>query len=281
MALLIIGGWLVIERQLTLGQLVASELVLAVIGAGFAKLGKQMEKVYDATASIHKIGQIVNLAQERMGGVPIMSTRPAAVALTEVEDPRIVQPIDVDIRAGETLAVTGQAATGKSTLLNLMRGRLVPERGVVRADGVDLDRADLKQFRTGVCFIDDTGRLPDMTIAELLRLQAPAASTSALREVIDTVGLTAAIQRLPNELDETLLPDGAPLSRQQVLRLNAARLLLHQPRLALIDGALDALADDPPLLDAVLGGPWTTVVVTGSEAVMSRAARTLYLKAQP
>ncbi len=119
--------------------------------------------------------------------------------------------------------------------------------------------------------------MPDMTIAELLRLHAPDASTADLRMVLRRVGLSGTMRRLPDGLDQKLQPNGGPLSRNEALRLNVARLLLQRPRLALIDGTLDALVDEPELLDAVLTGPWTTLVSTRRQEIMSRARRVVEL----
>lgn len=276
-ALLLIGGWLVIERQLTLGQLVASELVVAVVGTGFAKLGKQMEKLYDAAAAVDKLGQVVEAPRERDGGLHIASDLPARVELRQLADPRIVNDIDLVVEQGETVAIAGGPATGKSTLLQMMMGQTDPARGSVRIDGVELSQAHLPHYRMSVCWLDADARAPDMTIAELLALHAPAASTTEIRDVLAWVGLEDAVERLPEGIDQKLLPNGAPLSRNEMLRLSIARLLLQAPRLALIDGTLDAFADQPTLLDAVLGGPWTTIVTTSSPAIIARAGRALHL----
>lgn len=253
-ALLLIGGWLVMQRELTLGQLVASELVVAVVGAGFAKLGKQMEKLYDAIAAVDKVGQVVEVARERDGGLHIASDLPARVELRQVADPRIANEVDLVVGEGETVAVAGGPATGKSTLLALVMGQVTPERGSVRVDGIELSQADLHHYRMSVCWLDAEARAPNMTIAELLRLHAPAASTTEIRDVLAWVGLEEAVARLPGGIDQKLMPNGAPLSRSEMLRLSIARLLLQSPRLALIDGTLDALTDEPALLDAVLRG---------------------------
>ncbi len=276
-ALLLIGGWLVMQRQLTLGQLVASELVVAAIGAGFAKLGKQMEKLYDATASVEKLSQVIDVPRERDGGLRITATGPARVELGAVSDPRLMAALDFSIAAGEKLGVTGPSASGKTTLLHLMTGRLQPSEGNVRVDGVDLAEADLARFRTDVFWLDDEARAPDLTVAELLLLSAPAASTGMLRDALARVGLGDVVERLSEGLDTRLLPHGGPLSKTELLRLSVARLLLAEPRLLLVDQALDALADDEAVVDAVLSGPWTAVVVTRRDEVLRRVDRVLEL----
>jgi ABC-type bacteriocin/lantibiotic exporter with double-glycine peptidase domain len=227
---------------------------------------------------VDKLSTVVSVERERDGGLQITETGPARVELRGVEDGRVAGAVSTIIAPGETVAVTGGPATGKSTLLQLLLGRCTPSEGSVVVDGVDLEEADLRHFRMSVCHLDAEARMPAMTVAEYLRLHAPDASTSALREALTRVGLEAAVEALPQGLDTRMLPRG-PLSRTQRLRLSVARLLLQQPRLALIDGACDELATEPAVLDAVFEGPWTTIVTTSSEAIMARAARTLHLAA--
>jgi ABC-type bacteriocin/lantibiotic exporter with double-glycine peptidase domain len=278
-ALLMVGGWLVMERQLTLGQLVASELVVAAIGAGFGKLGKQMEKLYDAAASVQKLSKLVDVRRERDGGVHVVSANPVELDLHQLSDPRLACDLDLEVPAGDSLALSGSAASGKSTLMHMLMGRLLPERGRVMVDGVDLAQAHLPHFRASVCWLDDRGRVPSMTVAELLRMHAPDTSSADLRQALRHVGLGPAVERLPEGLDTKLLPDGGPLSRRELLRLSIARLLLQRPRLVLADGTLDALADDEALIGLVLDGPWTVVVTTRDSRIARRASHSITLQA--
>ena len=281
-ALLGVGGWLVIERQLTLGQLVAAELVVALIGAGFAKLGKQLEKLYDALAAMDKIGDVVDAERERDGGIRIEGHGPMRLALDAVSrtgpGAQLPTPVTAAIPAGARCAVVGPSGSGKTTLLELVGGIRTPTDGRLRADDVDVGQVDLLLYRKDVCFVSDEP-LPCATIAELLRLARPQASSDVLRAALRHVGLSEKLALLPNGLDTRLLPNGSQLSRTEARRLQLARALVQRPRLLILDGALDGLGlssnDREALLERILGpdAPWTVMLTTESPDVLERCTR--------
>ncbi len=279
-ALLGVGGWLVINRQLTLGQLVAAELVVAAIGSGFAKLGKQLEKLYDAVAAMDKIGEVVDAERERDGGEAIRGEGPMHLRLADLAHPRLACPIDADIRAGERIAIVGAPGSGKTTLLDLLAGRREPSHGTVRADGIDLRQADLLRYRQEVGRVGAEPHFAAISIGEYMRLAAPTATSDDIREAVTLVGLDEAINNIPKGLESQLLPHGGPLSRSQALRLAVARVIVQQPRLILLDQTLDVLAEEVRIIDALLrpGAPWTVVVVTRDEAILSRCDRIITLR---
>lgn len=284
-ALLGVGGWLVIERQLTLGQLVAAELVVALIGAGFAKLGKQLEKLYDALAAIDKIGAVVDAERERDGGIRIEALGPMRLELDAVGrrggGAQLLTPITASIASGARCAVVGPSGSGKSTLLELMGGIRMPTDGQLRADDVDLRRVDLLLFRKDVCLVADEP-LPYATIAEFLRLARPQASSDVLRAALRHVGLSDKLAVLPHGLDTRLLPNGSPLSRTEARRLQLARALVQRPRLLILDGALDGLGLAPPDRDALLerlfrsDAPWTVVLTSEQPDVLDRCTQKIH-----
>jgi len=283
-ALLGVGGWLVIERQLTLGQLVAAELVVALIGAGFAKLGKQLEKLYDAVAAMDKIGHVVDAERERDGGIRIEARGPMTLELEGVRrqgpGAQLATEVTGTIPAGARCAVVGPSGSGKSTLLELAAGIRTPSAGQIRFDDVDARRVDLLLLRQDVCFVGDEP-LPYATLAEYLRLARSRASSEVLRGALHAVGLSDKLATLPQGLDTRLLPNGSPLSRTEARRLQLARALVQRPRLIVIDGALDGLGLDPDmrrrLLDRFLGpdAPWTVIVTSEEPDVIARCNQLL------
>ncbi|MEM1033695.1 MAG: ATP-binding cassette domain-containing protein [Myxococcota bacterium] len=278
-ALLGVGGWLVINRQLTLGQLVAAELVVNAIGNGFSKLGKQIEKLYDAVAAMDKIGEVVDAKRERDGGEPVRGTGPLHLRLKQVAHPRLASTIDADIRAGERIGIVGGPGSGKTTLLDIIAGRRDPSAGALRADGVDLRQADLLRYRQDVGMLNTDVRFAATTIGEYMRFAEPFSTGEQIREALQAVGLGERVLGLPDGLESKLLPDGGPLSRTEALRLSVARILVQQPRLVLIDLTLDVLSEHSDIADILLrrGAPWTVVIVSRHEEILSRCDRVITL----
>lgn len=287
-ALLGVGGWLVIDRQLTLGQLVAAELVITVIAAGFVKLGKNLEKLYDLNVGVLKIGKVVDLPTERLGGEPLADGGPASAALRHVRVDRggraILTDACLEVVPGESVRVVGTSGSGTSTLLDTLAGLRTPASGTVHIDQLDLRRADLASVRDRVVLVHGADFVAD-TIIDNLRIAAPDRLPEAeVRELLRMVALDDVIDALPRGLGTQMLPSGAPLSETQARRLALIRALAARPRLLLIDRALDNLGLDvstkAALLDEVLGpdAPWTAVVVTDDPEVAERCAREVVLE---
>ncbi|MGB1278135.1 MAG: ATP-binding cassette domain-containing protein, partial [Nannocystaceae bacterium] len=155
-ALLSVGGFLVIGRQLTLGQLVAAELVIATVGASFVKLGKNLEKLYDLNVGVMKVTDVVEKPTVRVGGAALRGRGPMHISLREVACTRGalgLHNINLDLMPGDRLHLTGPAGSGKTTLLEVIAGLRLHHTGVVLVDGVDSRRVNLADFSSAVAII--------------------------------------------------------------------------------------------------------------------------------
>jgi putative ABC transport system ATP-binding protein len=277
-ALLGVGGLLVLERQLTLGQLVAAELVVTAVSASFATLGKHLEKFYDLLSALEKLGKLIDLPLEPVGGAREFSNGPARVLVRGALPGRG----NLEITAGERVLLTGGCGAGKSELLDFCFGLRRPAQGQIEVDGVDLRMADLPALRDQVALVRP-GDLFHASILDNLRLGAPQASLTTLRVALSLVDLADAIGALPDGLETVLAPTGAPLSGAQARRLVLARALAAQPRLLLIDGLLDGLKlardQHEALLEHIFAAdaPWTVLVVSDDPRVRARCRRVLDL----
>ena len=288
-ALLGVGGYLVIERQLTLGQLVASELVVAAVAASMAKLGKQLETFYDLCTGVHKLGALLDLPLEAGGDEAPAGLGPARVRLRGVDcelgDGRpALRGLELDLRPGERVHVDARAGADASVLLELCAGLRRPTRGAVELDDLDLRACDLFAAREQVALVRP-GQVVAGTVRDNLALGTGEASPVALREALVALALDGVIAALPEGIGTELRPGGAPLTRAQARRLVLARALAARPRVLLLDGALDGLDLDPEararLLDRILGpeGPWTVLVVSEDPVVRARCSRRMVLEA--
>lgn len=270
-ALLTIGGLLVLRGELTLGQLVASELIVGAIVSSVAKFGKHLESWYDALAAVDKLGYLVDLPIEPEGGeLPAMTRGPAAVRADRIAygyDPG--RPIQADqsfeIRAGARVAVVGAAGHGASTMLDVLYGLRRTDEGMLTIDGVDLRHWPLEELRRQVALVRGHD-IVSGTIAENVRLGRSDIGLEKVRWALDCVGLTEAVLRLPDGLDTELKPGGRPLSSSQRTMLVLARAIVGSPRLLLIDECLEGLdVDTVADLEGCLfvaDKPWTLVLVT-------------------
>jgi len=287
--LLGIGGWLVIERQLTLGQLVAAELIVALMVSAFTKFGKQLEVFYDLVAAIDKLGALVDLPLERAGGEAVLATTgPAAVTLTSL---RISYPDSqaaalaiesLEIAAGERVGVTGPVGSGKSTLSDVLFGLRAPDHGAMLLDGFDTRDIPLSDLRQCVSLVRALEVFPGSVI-DNVRLGREDSSLADVTDALRRVGLHDELLSLPDGLSTKLHPSGRPLSSRQAWRLMVARAILGQPRLLVVDGVLDQFdhAEERDQLVQLLFGaeaPWTLICVTDEPALLARCSRVVTLR---
>ena len=283
--LLGLGGWLVIQGELTLGQLVAAELIVMMIVGAFAKIGKYFETFYDLLASVDKLGRLFDLPIERhdklfhLQEVSAASLSFHAVSQT-ISGTKLHGDLTFQLPSGESLAVVGSAGVGKSALCDLITGVRHPEAGHVSLDDIDLRELRPDSLREHVSLARDI-EIFHGTIEENVHLNRPQINASDVREALNRVGLLDEIMKLPKGLNTPVQTDGAPLSSSQAIRLMLARAIVGRPRLLLIDGALDRLSDRrvDQILEEIAGPsrPWTLLVTTGRRQIVAAMGHTLDL----
>ena len=278
--LLGLGGWLVIQRQLTLGQLVAGELIVALVLTAISKSGKYIETFYDLQASLDKIGVIEQLPLEREGGEVLpVGDRPMRVA-ADVRARRPGQETAemrrLDIQSGERLAIIGPSGTGKTWLLETLALLRVPAEGLLEFDGLDARSLDRPRTRLQLGYVGQAETFAG-TVAENIRVGREELSASDVRRALEMVGLADTVARLPDGVGTTLASDGLPLSANDISRLSIARAIAGRPRLLLVNGMLDRLdlRTCPELLDSLFdrAAPWTLAIVTARDDIKARCDR--------
>jgi putative ABC transport system ATP-binding protein len=284
-ALLGLGGWLVISGQLTLGQLVAAELIVMMIVGSFAKFGKHLEVYYDLTAAVDKLGKLFDLPVEPHNKLfHLPKSTPAALQARDLsyayDKKSVLNRLTFQMASGEQVAVVGEPGSGKSTLVDLICGVRPPASGHVELDGIDLRelRPDALRQQIGVA---RAGEIFHGTIDENVHLGRTGICADDVREALDAVGLLDDVLVLPDGLNSMLYVGGVPLSATQVTRLVIARAIVSRPRLLLIDGTLDYLDDQTALfvLDRLTRKPtsWSLLLCTGRQALIDRCGRAIRL----
>jgi ABC-type bacteriocin/lantibiotic exporter with double-glycine peptidase domain len=248
-ALLGLGGSLVINGQLTLGQLVAAELIVTGVLAGVAKFGKYLESYYDLCASLDKVGQLVDLPHERADGIAAVArTEPAhlkleGVAFSYDDRNQALRDVSFEVAPGGRLAVLGSNASGKSTLVDVLYGLRAPSRGQVLIDGVDVRTVALAHLRRDVALVGKP-EIFDGSVLDNLRLGREPIDGAAVTEALGMVALAEDVADLPDGPLTRLGHAGSRLTSSQAARLAIARGLMAQPRLLIIDETLDGLGTE-------------------------------------
>jgi ABC-type bacteriocin/lantibiotic exporter with double-glycine peptidase domain len=263
-ALLSVGGALVVAGQLSIGQLIAAELVLGAVLGSLSKLGKQLEKVYDLLAGMDKLGHLLDLPVVPSGAERLSPDAAGAelridgLQWIHEDGDVLLNGLSCTIPAGATVAVSGPAGAGKRTLLELLAGLRHPSSGHVYADGVDVMALD-EDTRTGAVVLAEGTDVVEGSVLENVHMGRVGVSDEDARAALATVGLLEAVERLPDGVRTRVGTRGWPLSRSQARRLTLARALAGKPRVLLVDG------DVEPTLFARLVAPGRTLLAVAND----------------
>ncbi|MFN7878150.1 MAG: ABC transporter transmembrane domain-containing protein [Pirellula sp.] len=274
-SILSLGLWLVISKSLSVGQLVASVSVIALVVGAFAKVGKALESFYDLMASMDKVGHLLDLPT-----LPPSRTMHAGIGPADVriENIRIACPeraasLSIDalrIASGERFAICGGDQTAELLMLALC-GLSHPIEGLIEIGGVD--SRDVNRFADGsMVSIASTPEIFHGSLQENVSLNRAAVSPADVRDALVKVGLWNEVLSMPNGVETILQTGGFPLSQSQAARLMIARAIAGKPRLLLIDGVLDVVSSEfresiwAELKDRKQ--PWTLIIATHEQSIV-------------
>lgn len=280
--ILAIGGWLVINRQLTIGQLVAAEIVVVSVLAGLDKVISQLEHVYDLLTALDKVGHVEDLPTERLTGVVLPVTEEGVsvvcrnVRFSYRPGVEVLSGVDLTVQPGEWVSVVGLSGAGKSTLMALICGLLEPSHGTVEINGVDVRDVNLDNLRLIVGMVGDREEIFEGTIEDNIRVGADWLTQEDIRWAIDLVQLTDELADLPQGLQTPLVSGGYNLSRGQVQRILLARTIARRPKLLILDEAFMGIDERTKLkiLDAIYNRAyrWTIIDISHDSEVVVRSS---------
>ncbi|MEB3206514.1 MAG: ATP-binding cassette domain-containing protein [Vampirovibrionales bacterium] len=283
-----LGGWLVINRQLTLGQLVASELVILILLAAMDKLVTLFQDWYDLLTAIEKIAHVTELPLERQDGKLLPTNAQGAtllcqdVSFTYQPNTSVLHRLSFSIKSGEVVSLVGASGAGKSTLAAMVCGLLEPSSGRVEVNGVDIRALDLAHLRYSVALVNDTNEIFDGTIEENIVVGRDNVTLEQLNWALEITQLNEDFRIWPDGLKTRLISAGRNLSRGQIQRLMIARAIADRPTLLILDEAFAGIDERTKLtiLDALMApeNPWTILDISHDAEVVIRSQRILVLQ---
>jgi len=261
-ALLALGGNLILRGELSIGQLVAAELILSGVFYGVSQLGWYLDTLYDLIASAEELSLLFAIPQEQAAATAGQAPGDGAVRLeaVEVEGARF----DFSLAAGEQL-VTLADGGAERLLAMVLKRHIVPERGLVTVGGADLATFDMYLLRSAVMVLDRP-TIVEVTIREYLSLAAAAGSDpGGMLEVLDAVGLRERVAQFPHGLDTPLAASGYPLAIGEVVALKLASALLVRPRVLMLSQLCDLIPAErlADVLRRLKAAGTTTLLCTG------------------
>ncbi|MEZ5503899.1 MAG: type I secretion system permease/ATPase [Halioglobus sp.] len=243
------GATLVMEDALSVGQLIAFNMLAGRISAPILRLSQLWQEFQQAALSVQRLGDILNTPAES-GHDPNRSTLPGLrghVRFEHVsfryqsERPDALDDVDLEFRAGEVVGIVGRSGSGKSTLAKLLQRLYVPDRGRITVDGVDIALVQPAWLRRQVGVVLQDSFLFNRSVKENIALTDPGAPVESVMQVARMAGAHEFIVELPQGYDTVVGEQASLLSGGQKQRLAIARALLNGPRILILDEATSAL----------------------------------------
>ena len=244
-----LGATLVIAGALSVGQLIAFNMIAGRVSAPILKLVQLWQDFQQAGISIERLGDILNSPREPAHN-PNRSALPniqGAVRFDQVgfryapDRPEVLRQLSLSVSAGDVIGVVGRSGSGKSTLSKLIQRMYVPESGRVLVDGVDLAQVDTAWLRRQVGVVLQESRLFDRSVKDNIALIDPTMPMERVIEAAKLAGAHEFILELPEGYDTRVGEQGASLSGGQKQRIAIARTLVTDPKILIFDEATSAL----------------------------------------
>lgn len=288
LGLLLLGGMLVIQNEINVGQFVASEIVIILIMTSAEKLILTMEPIYDVLTAVEKMAQVTEIPlEEEFGSVRVegaelggFSVEMKDVSFTGLNGGLVLNQLSFRIEPGDRVCIDGPGGSGKSTLLSLIAGLEFADQGAVLIDDLPIGNLDLPRLRTVMGDAMGQEDLFEGSVLENITLGRRDVEVDAAKLAAEKLGLDRWIAHMPKGYDTPLTPGGHGLARSVIRRIFLARCIVHVPRLIVLDDFLDAFSPEerPQLMTTLMDpmAPWTLVAVSHDPDFLSHS--TLHIR---
>jgi ABC-type bacteriocin/lantibiotic exporter with double-glycine peptidase domain len=279
-AMLIVGGFLLLDQQLNVGQFVAAEIVIITVLASIEKFIISLDKVYDVLTSAEKLGKVIDKPMEKSGTLGMSTNQGIAVKVENLtfgynDDETILQNVSLDAPAGSVVNLLGREGSGKSTLLRLLTGSFTEFSGRILLNGIPIGNYSIHELRkaTGIYFSQQ--EIFSGTLWENISMGNCAYGLDDITRIAERIGLAPFIAQQKNGFNTLLDPVGHRLNKTTTRKILFLRAIADRPKLLLLEEPWEGMDEHgrSQMIDVLLTEmKGSTIIVASNDEGFSKHA---------
>lgn len=286
LCLLSIGGYLVLNQQMNIGQFVAAEIIILLVINSVEKIILGLETFYDVLTSVEKIGKITDMPMEEGELEDVTNVQTYDNIILSMEDltykfpnsdDYIINGINITINQNEKVFFESTNGSGKTTLFRIMAGIIEPTSGSFFINNDTFLKINLNQYRLFLSSYIDDDRPFEGSILENITLNNPNITHETLKWALNAVQLTSFIKSLPEGIETRVFPNGKKLSASNAQKIVLARCIIQKPKILVLKNPTDQMDTDcaKKVIDFILSEEhnWTVIVASKNEYWKNKCQR--------
>ncbi|MEX6626120.1 peptidase domain-containing ABC transporter [Tenacibaculum salmonis] len=273
--LLLMGGFLVLNQKMNIGQFVAAEIIILLVISSVEKLILGLESFYDVLTSIEKLGQVIDKPIENQKGSKVSNLKPFTIEIQNIsyflyrKDNPILKDISFVIKPKDRILIQGESSSAKSNLVQLVSGLIEPSSGNIFVNDLSIKSLLINDYRAnlGLSLSEETPF--EGSIRQNITFGNKQITDDEIYEIFDIVGLTNFLKYQSNGLDTYLKPEGKNIGYTVAKKIILARAIIKNPKLLILEDPLDQLEkkEATKIIDFITNPAqnWSLIIVSSND----------------
>lgn len=285
--LLILGGFLVFQQQMNIGQFVAAEIVILLIINSVEKIVQTIETIYDVLTGLDKIGAVTDFELcDKSGNHEVSQKSGIDVKMEKIyfrfneNDKYIFENLNLHIPANSRVLVKGEMGSGKTTLIQLLCGLLTIKSGNLLLNNTCINNYNLESLHKSIGYSFDENMIFLGSIRDNISM-GQKIDEDHLDYILENLKLNDFIKKLPKGIDTHLSPEGKKIPQSIRQKIQLARAIVHDPKLLLIEESIYAIPEEETkeIIEFITSPDknWTLVVVGNDNFWKKNSTQTINL----